>query len=41
VAILDARDDLLEKVPGLVLQQAALFDDVIKQLPALPRRNKF
>jgi hypothetical protein len=35
VAVLDPRDDLLEKVARLVLGEAALLDDVVKQLAAL------
>lgn len=35
VAVLDARDDLLEETARLVFGQAALFDDVVKQLAAL------
>lgn len=35
VAVLDAADDLLEKVTRLVLWQPALLHDVVKQLAAL------
>ena len=35
VAVLDAAHDLLEKVARLVLRQAPLLDDVVKQLAAL------
>ena len=35
VAVLDPRDDLLEEVARLVLGQAPLLDDVVKELAAL------
>ena len=37
VAVLDAADDLLEKVPRLILQEATLLDNVVKELARLPR----
>ena len=36
MAVFDAADDLLEEVPRLVLQQAPLFHNVVKQLTRLP-----
>jgi hypothetical protein len=39
VAVLHATDDLLEEMPGLVLRQPPLLNDVVKQLATLHIKN--